>query len=77
MDELYLLKENLDGWVTKHIPSNKDLVSVNDLIDVIEQLDSDLESVKEEFEEYKQNVDENYRQVSYASQVDYNPNDFH
>ena len=41
------------------------------LKDRIEELEAELEQVKEEFENYKQDVADNYRPVSVAEQIGY------
>lgn len=50
MDKVYIDKGELNSWVAKYFP-NRDLISIDDLIGVIEDLDSELEYLKEEKEE--------------------------
>ena len=66
MNSLYLKASELPGWITKYFKS--DLISVDDLLDCIEELDSDLEHLKEEFEDYKENIHDNYKRISPSSQ---------
>jgi len=68
MEYVYILKEDLNRWVGKYYP-NKDLVSVDDLLTTIETLDEELTKLKEEFEEFKQNVEENYKQIPYGEEI--------
>ena len=76
MKNVYIKVQDMNKWVAKYFP-NQDLVSIDNLITVIEDLDGELDNLKEEFEEYKQNIEENYKQIPYSSQVNYNPEDFH
>ena len=59
MNEVYVKKENLGRWIAKYF-NKDDLISIDDLLECIEELDSELEHLKEEFEDYKENVAENY-----------------
>jgi hypothetical protein len=54
----------------------KDLISINELLDALDQLIWEKEELRLEFEEFKQEVEDNYRPVSYAEQVGYNVRDF-
>jgi hypothetical protein len=54
----------------------KDLISINELLDALDQAIWEKDELKAEFEEFKQEVEDNYRPVSYAEQVGYNVRDF-
>lgn len=54
----------------------KDLISINELLDALDQLIWEKEELRLEFEEFKQEVEDNYRPVSYAEQAGYNVRDF-
>lgn len=62
MENVYIKTEDTNKWIAKYF-NNKDLISIEDLLDLIEELDSDVEYLKdkikemEEQEEYD-NVDE-------------------
>lgn len=60
MNEIYIKKEDVNRWIGKFF-ENKDLISIDDLIAVIEDLDGDLESLKEKYEELDNDFYE-YRQ---------------
>lgn len=60
MDSVYIKKSDLNSWIGKYFP-NKDLISINDLLSTIEELDADYEHLKEEFDDFKQNVEDNYK----------------
>lgn len=69
MDQVYIKTENLNEWIAKYFP-HKDLISVDDLLAVIEDLDGELSDLRTEYEEYQQNVAENYEQILYQKQVE-------
>ena len=50
MNEVYIRAEDLNKWIIKHLPSNKDLYSINDLIGAIENLDDEIEELQEQIE---------------------------
>lgn len=55
---------------------NKDLVSVYDLLDKIEDLTFELEAVKEEYEDFKRDVEDNYKYMPIDEQVGVSDRDF-
>ena len=58
MSELFIKKENLNYWIAKYF--DKDLISIEDLIDCIEDLDGEVERLKEQIEDITEDRDENY-----------------
>lgn len=75
MDQVYIKKNDLSEWTQKYF--KEDLVSVDDLIRVIEDLDNELDRVKEEFDDYKQMVADNYKPISSSSMYGVSENEFH
>lgn len=59
MNNVYIKKDDLNRWIGKYF-LNKDLISIDDLLSTIEELDADYEHLKEEFDDFKQNVEDNY-----------------
>ncbi len=49
MNRVYIDKGELNSWVAKYFPT-KDLISIDDLIECIEDLDAELEEIKESHE---------------------------
>ena len=47
MNEVYVKASDLNGWIVKHLPPNKDLYTIDDLIGAIEDLDGEVEHLKE------------------------------
>ena len=69
MENVYIRKDELNKWVAKYF--NKDLISVDDLIGVIEDLDGEVDSLKEKIEEMEQDIEENFIRKSVSSQVEH------
>ena len=59
MDNVYIKKEDVNRWIGKYFPK-KDLISIDDLIGCIEDLDSEIESLKMKLEEQEENCKENH-----------------
>lgn len=73
--EIYILKDDLNEWVKKYF-KNQDLVSINDLISVIEDLEYEIEDLKEEIEDMKQDIEDNYKRIPVNEQYEVYDNDF-
>lgn len=57
MDNVYVKKEHLNRWIAKYFPS-KDLISVDDLLSAIEDLDSEVASLKGKIQELEEPEEE-------------------
>lgn len=75
MDRMFIKKSDLNDWIAK-LFNNED-ISVDDLVDKIEDLVFELDSVKEEFEDYKQMIADNYEPRSKYKEYGINEEDFH
>ena len=75
MDEVYIDIRKENAWIKKYF-ENKDLVSIGDLISVIEDLDSEIEHWKEKYEDLEEDLRENYKPIPYAEQVGVSDRDF-
>lgn len=51
MKEVYILAEDLNSWIVKHLPGNKDLYSIDDLIGAIENMDDEINDLNEKIEQ--------------------------
>ena len=69
MEKVYILKEDLNRWVAKYF--DKDLITINDLISVIENLDEELDSLKEKFEDYIKEQNEEHEEDPYDVWMDH------
>lgn len=53
MDNVYIDKRELNGWIAKYFPT-KDLISIDDLLGCIEDLDSEKEKLIDEIDRLKE-----------------------
>lgn len=74
MDEVYIRTLTLPQWLCDKYFENQDFVSIDKLINIIEDLDSDLEYAREKLDEFKQEVNDNYKFVGQAEQIGYDEN---
>lgn len=56
--------------------SKNDLISLDDVISIIEDLVCEYNVLKEKFEDYKENVRDNYRQITPQEMYDIDDRDF-
>lgn len=75
MTDVYIRKEDLPRWIAKHF--KKDLISVDDLLECIEDLDSDVENLKGKLEDLENDIEENYRRIPIEEQVGISERDFY
>lgn len=75
--KIYLKTNELNTWIAKYFP-NKDLITVEDLISCIEDLDSELDHLREELQDVIQDRDDNFKRISVKEQVNewWNNNNF-
>lgn len=62
MDEVFIDMRKQNRWIQKYF-ANKDLVSVDDLLNCIEDLDGEIDHWKEKYEDLENDVKENYKFV--------------
>ena len=74
MNEIYIKKEDLNSWVAKYF--TQDLISIDDLIDCIENIDSEIDRLNEKIEDLKQDIEDNYKPISKAEQYDISDSEF-
>lgn len=65
MNNIFISYKDLDDFVINYLPSNKDLCSIQDLIDVIEELDYEIKQMKEEQEYENDYPQEEYDREQY------------
>ena len=51
--------------------------TINELFAIIDDLKGDINHLQEEFDDYKADVKDNYKPISYAEQIGYNECDFY
>lgn len=62
MDEVFIDMRKENHWIQKYFP-NKDFVSIYDLLGCIEDLDADVEQLKEKIEDMERDIQENYKWI--------------
>lgn len=55
MDKVYILKEDLNKWIARHLP-NRDLISIDDLLNTIEDMDDTINDLNEELTRLKEYI---------------------
>lgn len=75
MNEVYIKKEELNSWVAKYF-QHQDLITIDDLICCIENLDEEVDYLKEQIENMEQDVEDNYKPVKKDEQYGISYSDF-
>lgn len=75
MENIYVDLRIQNKWIREAF-ENKDIVSIEDMITKIEDLLDELDSVKEEYKDFKYNVECNYKQISNEEQLGISDSDF-
>ena len=76
MNEIYIDIRNENEWIKKYF-DNKDLVTISELLDVIEELDSDIANLKMQIEDMENNIKDNYKPVSPYEKYGIDEDNFH
>ena len=72
---VYVDLRNENKWI-REIFNNKDLVTIEEMLTKIEDLNEELEYTQEKFEDFKRNVEDNYKRVELSEQLDISDRDF-
>ena len=75
MNNVYIKKEELNEWLRKYF--NGDLISINDMISVMEDLDGEIDRLKEKIEEIEQDKEDNYRPLHNSELYGVKDSDFY
>lgn len=76
MENIYIdMREQ--GTTLSNYFKYKDFVSVEEVLTRLEELIDDIDHLQEEFEDYKRDVEDNYRPLTQAEQIGYNERDFY
>lgn len=54
MDDVYIKAEDLNKWIVRHLPGNKDFYSIDDLINAIEDMDGTIDNLQDEITRLKE-----------------------
>ena len=61
MDEVFIRTWTLPEWLGRKYFKDKDFYSIDELVSIIEDLDSEAEDWKEKYEDLEKDLQENYR----------------
>lgn len=75
MENTYILAKDLDDNIKEHF-KNQDLISVYDLMCLIEELDFETDDLKEEIKDIKKDVEDNYEPIPVNKQYEVYDSDF-
>ena len=76
MDETFIRTLTLPEWLVKKYFKDKDFYSIDELIGIIEDLDSDVERLEEKVKDLEYDIQENYRPIPYSEMVGISDSDF-
>lgn len=77
MDQIYInIKDMNECYLKRYLQEQfkKDIVSIDEILGLLEDLKGDYDSLEEEFEGFKEKVEDNYKPVSYEEQIGYSRN---
>ncbi len=63
MDNIFISTEEIPRNLVDEYFRDKDLVSIDNLIAILDDVDYQLKSLQDEYDNFKENVNENYRFV--------------
>ena len=72
MEDVLIRTDAMPEWLAKKYFKKDDVASIEDLFALIEDLDSDKDMLQEEFDNYKQYVEDNYKFMPTEEQIGYN-----
>ena len=75
MNNVFIKKEELNEWLRKYFKG--DLISIDDMISVMEDLDSEIDRLKEKIEDIEQDKEDNYRPLHSSELYGVSERDFH
>lgn len=76
MEHIYIDMREQGFTLSNHF-KNKDMVSVEDILTELEQVIDDMEALQEEFEDYKRDVEENYKPIPMSEHLGIDDRDFY
>lgn len=75
MENVYIKVAELNEYVAKYFPK-QDIVSVEELIATIEDLDVELDREREKYKDLEQNLQDNYKPIGPYQMYGINEKDF-
>ena len=58
MNDVYIKAEDLNRWIIRYLPSNRDLYSIDELIGAIESFDDEIADKDREIDDLKEQINQ-------------------
>jgi hypothetical protein len=71
MENIFIKAEEIPQNLINDYFRDKDMVSLDDLIATLDNVDWELKTLQDEYENFKQNVEDNYKFMPTEEQIDY------
>lgn len=71
MENIYININELSRWLAEKYFKDKDLISLEDLISEFENVSDELGCLQDDFENFKQEVKDNYKFIEQKDQIGY------
>ena len=71
MNNIFVKIEEIPQWLIDKYFKNKDLVSVDEIIATLDNVDYELRELQEDFNNYKNYVEENYQEIPERDKIGY------
>ena len=77
MDEIYIKADSLSKWILRHFKEQKDFYTLDELLGTMDDMDDEIENLKEKLRDTERDIEDNYTPVSKASQYNVSESWFH
>jgi hypothetical protein len=74
MEDIYVKTDVFASWVVEKYFKDKDIVTLEEILCDFEDVAGQLEHTEEQFEDYKQYVEDNFKPMTIEEQIGYNEN---
>lgn len=74
LSEIYLSTDVFSNWVKDKYFVDKDIITLDDLLTKFEDTLDDLERTQEEYNNFKKDVEDNYKPLTTAEQIGWDEN---
>ena len=77
MDKVYIKAEDLSKWCLRHFKIKKDLYSIDEILGAMEDMDDEIENLKDKLRDIERDIEDNYKPISKAEQSNVREGWFH
>lgn len=60
MDKVYIKAEDMSKWCLRHFKVKKDFYSIDEILGAMEDMDDDIENLKDKIEHLERDIEDNY-----------------